>query len=299
MTEQEINRGAGDGGAEQGMSGDGMSAGTPTGRTGTPHKHFASGDHLASGDKGQRSALQRWTTYLLLMPLMAAATVIFGTISLLTSLWDSSGRQQHRIAQSWARLILRMALSPIEVIHPERLRMPGAAVYASNHLSYMDTPALFGSLPFQFRILANHYLFRYPFIGWHLARSGQVPIDQSSLRSQIAGLTKGVAALKSGMPILLFPEGSRSPDGSLGSFLSGAAFMAIRAQVPVVPLTLVGTHELLPMHTYSLAPRPLKLIVGEPIHTTGLTTRQAEALTQQIFGSITAMYGAHGNVEGS
>ena len=102
--------------------------------------------------------------------------------------------------------MLRLSFSPMRVLHPERLHQPTACVFACNHLSYMDTPALFGTLPFQFRILANHYLFRYPFIGWHLSRSGQVPIDQSSLRSQIAGLSKGVATLKAGMPILLFPR---------------------------------------------------------------------------------------------
>ncbi len=248
-----------------------------------------------TGDPSHRpaSAFMRWTTYLLLMPLMAIATVFFGSLSLLTSLWDKSGRQQHRIAQSWARLMLRLTFSPIRVLHAERLSQPGACVYACNHLSYMDTPALFGSLPFQFRILANHYLFKYPFIGWHLRRSGQVPIDQSSLRSQIAGLTKGVATLKSGVPILLFPTGSRSRDGHVGTFLSGAAFMAIRAQVPLVPMALVGTYELLPLHTYTLSPRPLLLVVGEPIPTAGMTTKQAESLTQQLLHSITEMYYAH------
>jgi 1-acyl-sn-glycerol-3-phosphate acyltransferase len=237
-----------------------------------------------------------WVTRLIFVPLMAAATIGFGLVSLLFSLWDKSGRQQHAIAQTWARVMLRIACSPMTVINPERLRQPGAAVYACNHLSYMDTPALFGSLPFQFRILANHYLFRYPFIGWHLTRSGQVPIDQSSLRSQIAGLSRGVSTLKSGMPILIFPDGSRSTDGHIHRFMSGAAFMALRAKVPIVPLTLVGTYELLPMHTYSLAPRPLKLVVGEPIQTTGLTTKDADAVTRQLFDAISALYYEHSSL---
>jgi 1-acyl-sn-glycerol-3-phosphate acyltransferase len=235
-----------------------------------------------------------WLSYLIFIPLMAVLTVICGLLSLLFSLWDKSGRQQHWMAQTWARMMLRIALSPMEVVNPQNLQLPihghASAVFASNHLSYMDTPALFGSLPFQFRILANHYLFRYPFIGWHLTRSGQVPIDQSSMRSQVAGLMKGVATLKSGTPILIFPDGSRSSDGHVRQFLAGAAFMAIKAQVPLVPLALIGTYELLPMHTYHLAPRPLMLVACDPIDTTGMTTKDADALTNRMMETIATEY---------
>ena len=231
-----------------------------------------------------------WVSYLILIPLMAIVTVACGLLSLLFSVWDRSGRQQHAMAQIWARLMLGIALSPVEVIHPENLKAPGAAVFACNHLSYMDTPALFGSLPFQFRILANHYLFRYPFVGWHLTRSGQVPIDQSSMRSQVAGLMRGVASLKAGMPILIFPDGSRSSDGHVRQFMAGAAYMAIKAQVPLVPLALIGTFELLPMHTYHLAPRPLMLVACDPIPTTGMATKDADALTTRLLQTIAAAY---------
>ena len=238
------------------------------------------------------STLLRWTSYLIFIPLMAFVTVTCGTLSLICSLWDRSGRQQHAAAHLWAKLMLGIALSPVELVNPQNL-LPGGAVFACNHLSYMDTPALFGTLPFQFRILANHYLFRYPFVGWHLTRSGQVPIDQSSFRSQVAGLMRGVGTLKSGMPILIFPDGSRSSDGHVRQFMAGAAFMAIKAQVPLVPLALIGTYELLPMHTYHLAPRPLMLVACEPISTTGMTTRDADALTARTLEAISAEYYAH------
>ncbi len=232
----------------------------------------------------------RWFSYLVVIPLMAIATVVCGSISLLCSLWDPSGHQQHALAHFWARLMMRLAMSPVQIVHPERLHTVKAAIYACNHLSYMDTPALFGSLPFQFKIIANHYLFKYPFVGWYLARSGQVPIDQTSLRSQVAGLMRGVATLKSGTPLLIFPDGSRSFDGHVRQFLSGAAYMAIKAQVPLVPLALIGTYELLPMHTYHLTPRPVMLVACEPIPTTGMTSRDAEALTHRLMNAIASEY---------
>jgi 1-acyl-sn-glycerol-3-phosphate acyltransferase len=232
----------------------------------------------------------RYLTKFVCMPLMALATACFGSVSLLCGLWDRSGRQQHLVARAWAEVMLRCALSPVRIVGAEKLRNYPVAVYASNHLSYMDTPALFAKLPFQFRILAKQGLWKVPFVGWYLRRSGQVPVDLGSSRSAVAGLLRGVATLKTGIPLVLFPEGSRSPDGHMQAAHSGCAFMALRAGVPLVPLALIGTYELLPIHVYSLRPRPLMIVVGDPIPTAGLTTRDADALTVRLYDEISKMY---------
>ncbi len=240
-----------------------------------------------------RSPFFKWLTYLLLLPLVALATAFFGSISLIVGLWDKSGNQQHYIAHLWARTLLILSLSPVRLEGAEKLHLHETAVYASNHLSYFDTPVLFARLPFQFRILAKQSLWRIPFIGWYLHRSGQVPVDQSTARNAVASLNRGVQTLKHGLPLVIFPEGGRTADGQTKPFVSGAAWMAIKAQVPLVPITLVGTYELLPIHTYHLHPRPLAVIVGDPIPTAGLTTRDADALTQRLFDTITATYLQH------
>lgn len=240
-----------------------------------------------------RPLLWKWISALVLLPLIALATVFFGAISLLCGLWDKSGSQQHFVARQWARVMLRIVFSPVTLEHRERLHTQETAVYACNHLSYYDTPVLFAKLPFQFRILARAPLWKIPFIGWYLNRSGQVPVDQKSARSMVASLGLGVKTLQSELPLVLFPEGGRSAVGRPKKMISGAAWMAIKAQVPIVPLTLVGTYELLPIHVYALHPRPLKLIVGEAIPTVGMTTRDADALTQRVFDIITQTYFEH------
>ena len=245
--------------------------------------------------ESQRHVL-RWVTYLLLMPLIAVATILFGCISLVCGLWDISGRQQHAVARAWAGVLLNISFSPVRVVGRDHLILQPVAVYVCNHLSYFDTPVLFAKLPFQFRILAKQSLWKTPFIGWYLNRSGQVPIDSNSGRSAIAGLLRGVKTLNAGLPLVLFPEGGRSPQGNLTPFQSGAAFMAIKAQVPVVPLALIGTYELLPMHTYHLTPRPMVLVAGPAIPTTGLVTRDAEDLTARIFAAVEALYLEHADV---
>ena len=260
-------------------------------------------EHHAAPEEPRKSRVRaglRWLTYLLLLPLIALATALFGSISLIAGIWDKHGRQQHFIARQWSRVLLRIALSPVSVEGLERLqplRREGSrrplAVYASNHLSYYDTPMLFAKLPFQFRILAKASLWKIPFIGWYLNNSGQVPIDQSSARAGVASLGRGLKTLESGLPLVIFPEGSRSASGELQPMVAGAAWIAIKAQVPLVPLTLIGTYELLPIHTYALRPRPLKLIIGEPISTAGLTTKDADALTERLRAEIHRTYIAH------
>lgn len=256
------------------------------------HGEHGSGtvDAATAPGVARAGAARRWLTYLLLMPLIALATTFFGCFSLLSSLWDRGGGQQHAIARVWAQCLLVITGSPVGVMAAERLQGLPVAVYASNHLSYMDTLVLYAKLPFQFRILAKQSLWKVPFIGWHLRRSGQVPVDQSSSRASISSLGRGVAALRAGMPLVVFPEGGRSPDGAVQAFLAGAAYMAIRAQAPLVPLTLVGTYDVLPMHVYHVAPRPLLLIVGDPIATTGMSSRDAEALTDRVRAEITRTY---------
>ncbi len=236
------------------------------------------------------SRFWRWANYLFFIPVLALATVFFGTVSLLCGVWDKDGRQQHAIARLWAQVMLRVAMSPVALEHAERLPVDQPAVYASNHLSYYDTPVVFAKLPFQFRILAKAPLWKIPFIGWYLQRSGQVPIDQSSTRAGVVSLGHGAKTLAGGMPMVIFPEGGRAFNGELQPMAAGAAWMAIKAQVPLVPLTLVGTYEMLPIHVYALKPRPLKLIVGEPISTVGMVTRDAEALTERLRAVIYETY---------
>ena len=234
------------------------------------------------------SWFQRQRSNLLLAPPFLLSTGIFGTLALIASLWDKSGRMQHRIARRWARTCVFFSGSRLQVRGLENIPTH-TAVFASNHTSYMDTPVVFASLPFQFRILAKKELWTLPFIGWYLDRSGQIPIDTRNPRASLSSLAGGVKALRSGMPLFVFPEGGRTENGELQPFLSGAAFLAIRAQVPLIPLALSGVYDLLPMHTRHLYPGHLTLRVGEPIDTTGMSLRQTDQLTERLRAAIDAM----------
>jgi 1-acyl-sn-glycerol-3-phosphate acyltransferase len=230
--------------------------------------------------------LYRWRTNLLQAPLFFLLTALFGSLALLVSLTDRRGNLQHRIARLWARAGLWVSGAKLTVLGQENLRRHPVAVYASNHTSYMDTPVVFASLPMQFRILAKKELWPIPFIGWYLNRSGQIPIDTANTRATHSSLGLGVKALRAGTPLFVFPEGSRTPDGHLKPFFSGAAYLAIRAQVPLVPIALSGVYHLLPMRASHFYPCPLTLSVGEPIETAGMTLRQTDELTARLRAAI-------------
>jgi 1-acyl-sn-glycerol-3-phosphate acyltransferase len=229
-------------------------------------------------------------------PLFFAATGLFGSMSLAASCLEKDGRLQHAIARTWAKTSLWAAGAPVTVIGRENL-VP-VAVYTSNHTSFMDTPLVFASLPFQFRILAKQSLWKWPFIGWHLNRSGQIPIDEETNSSAIAGLNRAIRAVKEGMPVFIFPEGGRTKDGKMQVFMKGPAYISIRARVPLIPMALVGTYELLPIHTHHFRPRRLKLVIGKAIDSSAYTIRQVDELTERLRSEILALYVQHAGESG-
>jgi 1-acyl-sn-glycerol-3-phosphate acyltransferase len=230
--------------------------------------------------------LYRWRTNVIQAPLFFLWTSCCGTLSLLVSFFEKRGRIQHHMARLWARGGIVLSGSRLTVRGAENLHKHPVAVYAANHTSYMDTPVIFATLPFQFRILAKKELWPIPFIGWHLNRSGQIPIDTVNTHATLSSLGAGVRALRAGMPLFVFPEGGRTPTGALQPFLSGAAYLAIRAKVPLIPIALSGVYDLLPIHTRHFYPCQLTLTVGEPISTDGMTIREADELTARLRAAI-------------
>ena len=236
--------------------------------------------------------LSRLRSYFILDPLIWAYTLVLGTISLICSLFDRSGRVQHRLARLWSQLIMKTILSPVKVTGMERVDVSRPRVYAVTHSSALDIPILYVHLPFQFRIVFKSELLGYPFIGWHLKRSGQVCINQQNPASSVGAIKSALKSLKRGVPLVIFPEGGRTRDGQLQPFLPGAFFLAIKAQADIVPVALVGTFDLLPMNTYHIKCQPLEMRVGEPIPTAGLSLRDTEAVSAKVRAAIVSLHPA-------
>ena len=248
---------------------------------------------IAEQSQPRGTLLTRLRSYCFYLPVVYLYTGILGTVALLASLFDGSGRVQHRFAHIWASLILKTVGIRVHVKGLDQLRPSQAAIYAANHLSALDIPVLYSSLPGQFRIMAKRALFRYPFLGWYLKRSGQIPIVYGDAHASLRSLNRAGDALRKGMPLMVFPEGGRSRTGELQEFMGGAFYVAIRAQVPVVPMAIVGTYELLPMNSFHMIPGDVDLVIGEPIPTAGLRLRDMEKLAAQVRQVIAELYDSH------
>lgn len=246
--------------------------------------------------RGLRLVLSHLRSYFIWDPLIWLYTIVLGALSLLSSLFDLSGRIQHGFARLWSRMILGTIGAKPCVKGLDNIDTSRSRVYVVNHLSALDIPVLYGYLPFEFRILAKRELFRYPFMGWHLRRSGQIPVVLENPKASVRSLHLAAAALKEGKSLVIFPEGGRSPDGQLHPFMGGAFYAAIRAKVDVVPMALVGTYEMLKMNTWHIKPGPLYLLAGEPISTEGMTPRDVEKLTRQAQEAIAGLYYSHSTV---
>src|SRR5437588_6075198 len=234
--------------------------------------------------------LSRLRSYFFFDPLIWLYTVVFGLTSIPFGFFDKDGRIRHAFARGWSKLIMRTILSPIRITGVEKIDTSRTYVYAVNHASALDIPVLYASLPFQFRIVHKKELLSYPVIGWHLKRSGQVCVDQQNPARSVGQIKSAVRTLKNGMPLVIFPEGGRSTDGIIQPFLPGAFFMAIKAQVDIVPVALVGTYDLLPMDTFHIKPQPVEMRIGAPISTAGLTLRDMGQLSAKVQERLEQLY---------
>ncbi len=246
--------------------------------------------------KAKGGFLSRLRSYFVFVPLIYLYTAVMGSLSLLSSFIDRGGRMQHWFAVHWARMILATGGVRVRVEGAEHIDPAQPAVYTANHLSALDIPVLYSCIPGQFRILAKRELFSYPFMGWHLSRSGQIPIEQGDARASLRGLNRASESLRHGMPLAIFPEGGRAHDGHMQPFMAGAFYMAIKAQAPVVPIVLIGNYELLPINSFHLHPGRVRMIICEPIPTTSMVPRQMNELSARVRKVMLDTYYAHGEL---
>ena len=222
------------------------------------------------------------------VPLIYFLTIFWGTLSLLSSLADSSGRAQHACAKWWSRCLLAVCGVRIRVRGAEHLDAGRTYVFAANHQSYLDIPVIFAFLPANFRILAKGSLFYIPFIGWHLRRSGHMPVAKGNPNRAARSLLEAASHVRRGTPVFIFPEGGRSPNGKFREFKPGTFLLAIKSGAPVVPVTINGTRAALPMHSWHVRPGPVEMILHTPIETAGMKSDSSEALAERVRAVVAA-----------
>lgn len=223
-----------------------------------------------------------WTT-------IVVSTFAFGFPAMFAALLPPRGDWFTLFARGWARTILFVTGVRLTVLHPERLAGGQSAVLAANHASMADILVLFATLPVQIRFLAKRSVFRVPFLGWGIKAAGFVPVDRGDPRRGQEAMDAAVRRLTGGRCVVVFPEETRSRDGELLPFKKGAALLAIRAGLPLVPVSIVGTYKVLPPESLRSSPGRVIVSVGQPIPTYGLSAADRAELTSTLRQAIEAL----------
>jgi 1-acyl-sn-glycerol-3-phosphate acyltransferase len=223
-------------------------------------------------------------------PLIALSTIVMGTLSVLASLFDGTGDTQHHLARLWGKSLLAFGFVRVRTEGLEKLHPAATYVFVSNHASYMDIPVILSEIPYQFRFFAKKGLYQIPFLGTHLKRAGHLPVDRSNARNSLKSMTEAARIIaQRRTSVLLFPEGGRSPK-SMREFKEGAAYIAIKAGVPVVPIALVGMRDVLPMGSVHIRSRRVELRIGDPIPTDGMKPADREELTRRLYEEVSNLH---------
>jgi 1-acyl-sn-glycerol-3-phosphate acyltransferase len=218
-------------------------------------------------------------------PLAALLTVLYSSAAVVAAILDRSGRTTRGIGGAWSRALLRLAR--VEVAASGLQHLPrGAAVFAANHASALDILVVFGHLPVDFRIIYKRSLSLLPLLGWAIRLGGHVPIDRRNAFRARRSLDAAARRIREGMSVVVFPEGTRSADGSVRRFKRGSFALAIEAAVPVVPVSLVGIKSVVPEGLASVRPGRVLVVVHPAVPVAGRPPEQAEALAEEVRGIV-------------
>jgi len=224
------------------------------------------------------------------VPLIVFLTVFMGTISVFCSLFDGTGRLQHACAVAWSRMILRIARARVHVTGLEKLTPGRAYIFAANHLSMFDIWVFLAYLPFQFRFVAKESLFRWPFLGWHLKRSGNISIDRRNPRQALQSFEAAGKKIASAISIVIFPEGMRTWGDTVAPFKRGSFLLAQKAGAPIAPVTIIGSHRLLARGSVMIRPGTIEVRIHDPIEYDEYRNLDLQTLAESVRQTILKSY---------
>jgi 1-acyl-sn-glycerol-3-phosphate acyltransferase len=212
------------------------------------------------------------------------STVFWGSVSILGSLFSSSGRFQHYCMRRWSKDNLWLSRARVEIEGLESIDPKRPVIFVANHSGLHDILSLAACLPIQFRWMAKKSLFRVPFMGWHMRRSGYISIDRENPRDAAKSIIEAADEIRNGVSAIAFPEGTRSRTGSLGKFHSGAFALALRTGVPLIPITLEGSHRVIVPKTLRVNPGVIiRIKVGAPIDLSSYARGAKHQLMEDVF----------------
>jgi 1-acyl-sn-glycerol-3-phosphate acyltransferase len=226
------------------------------------------------------------------------ATFVLGVLTLLTYPFDRKGRIGHHCARLWGRSALLANGVKVKVEGLEQIEGKGPFVFMSNHQGSYDIFALLGHLPFQFKWLVKKELFSIPFFGWTMAAAGYISIDRQGTRETVEAMNQAAQRIREGMSVVIFPEGSRSPDGSIQPFKKGGFTLAMKSKVPIIPISVAGSREIMAKDRLTASSGEIRIKIGNPIETEPYSLKDRNALMERVSETISRNFGLITKSEG-
>jgi len=218
-------------------------------------------------------------------------TVVMGGLGTLVWPLAPSGDLTRNLARFWARVALAGAFVRVRVEGVEKVPADAVVVYMANHESWLDIPALTLAVPGQVRFLAKKSLFSVPFLGWAMYAMGFIPVDREHRSTAVRSFEAAAERIRAGRSVLLFPEETRTSDGSLLPFQRGGFLIALKAGLPIAPVGIEGARRCMPKHSYLLRPGTVTVRFGELVPTAGLGVTAKIRLMEQVRRDIDVLRG--------
>ena len=216
--------------------------------------------------------------------------LIFGIFAILSYPFDPRGRLGHHCARIWGKLCLIANGVRLKIEGLEHLRKEGPYIFMVNHQGSYDIFSILGYLPFQFKWLAKKELFSIPVLGWGMTAVGYISIDRAGTRETVEAMNRAARKIREGMSVVIFPEGSRSPDGFIQPFKKGGFTLAIKSKVPIVPMAIAGSREIIPKGKMKVNPGDIRIRIGQPIETEDCSMKDRTSLMERVSEAITGQF---------
>jgi len=222
---------------------------------------------------------QMYTVFIISWTVLS--TVFFGIMVIAASFVSRNGDLSHKIAGIWARTILFVSRIRVKIRGLSKIDPSRSYIYMPNHQSLFDIPVLL-SLRVQFRWLAKVELFRIPIFGQAMKHAGYVSIDRSNRKSAFESLRKAAEIIRNGVSVLIFPEGTRSKDKTIIPFKKGGFVLAVDSGVPIVPIIIHGTGEIMPKKEMLIRHGNVLLEIRQPIETSEYSRKNKDDLMEAV-----------------
>jgi 1-acyl-sn-glycerol-3-phosphate acyltransferase len=229
----------------------------------------------------------------LLVTLGVFVTGCMSVLALLAALVFRNEDRVHRVARLWAKILLTISSTKVEVLGAENILPDQPQVFMSNHLSNFDILVSLAHIPSQFRWIAKKELFRIPVFGPAMRRAGYIEIDRQNHAQALKSLELAAEKIRQGRSVMTFPEGTRSQDGHLKPFKAGTFFLAIQSGAPIIPVTIIGTAAIMPRRSLKVKPGKITMIIDPPIPVRDFSIDDKEELIAKVRNIIAANLARH------